>query len=60
MPDYIDIILNRMKEVSPNRLGEYQPFELCNLEYVDERLSAIEMHFDDSWIWGNRLIWYFF
>ncbi|VDN55036.1 unnamed protein product [Dracunculus medinensis] len=56
MPDYIDIILNRMKEVSPNRLGEYQPFELCNLEYVDERLSAIEMHFDDSWIWGNRLI----
>ncbi|KAK0421263.1 hypothetical protein QR680_015145 [Steinernema hermaphroditum] len=56
MPDYADLILNKMSDFSIVRLGSYQPFELCNLEYNDERMSAIEMHQDDMWIWGNRLI----
>lgn len=47
-----------MRAVSEEKLGSYQPFELCNLEYSDERLSAIDMHQDDMWIWGNRLIRY--
>lgn len=34
----------------------YQPFELCNLEYERSRLSGIEFHQDDMWIWGERLI----
>lgn len=38
------------------RLGNYQPFEMCNLEYDESKKSAIEMHQDDMWIWGNRLI----
>uniref|UniRef100_A0AC35TZ27 2OG-FeII_Oxy_2 domain-containing protein n=1 Tax=Rhabditophanes sp. KR3021 TaxID=114890 RepID=A0AC35TZ27_9BILA len=56
MPDYADIILNKMQQISDEKLGHYQPFELCNLEYDEERLSSIDMHKDDMWIWGNRLI----
>ncbi|CAG9536338.1 unnamed protein product [Cercopithifilaria johnstoni] len=56
MPGYIDIILNRMNSISSDLFGSYQPFELCNLEYSDDRWSAIEMHYDDTWIWGERLI----
>ena len=33
---------------------------MCNLEYEEEKKSAIEMHQDDMWIWGNRLIRYLF
>ncbi|KAH7731408.1 Protein F09F7.7 a [Aphelenchoides avenae] len=56
LPAYADFLLNKMRAVSEEKLGSYQPFELCNLEYSEERLSAIEMHQDDMWIWGNRLI----
>uniref|UniRef100_A0A914UYT9 Alpha-ketoglutarate-dependent dioxygenase AlkB-like domain-containing protein n=2 Tax=Plectus sambesii TaxID=2011161 RepID=A0A914UYT9_9BILA len=56
MPDYADLVLERMRALSPEKLGEYQPFELCNLEYDPNRQSAIEFHQDDMWIWGNRLI----
>lgn len=45
-----------MTEKSLGILKDYQPFELCNLEYHPERLSSIELHQDDTWIWGNRLI----
>uniref|UniRef100_A0A915AXC3 Fe2OG dioxygenase domain-containing protein n=1 Tax=Parascaris univalens TaxID=6257 RepID=A0A915AXC3_PARUN len=56
MPEYTDFILQRMEALSSDRLNAFQPFELCNLEYVESRQSAIELHFDDCWIWGNRLI----
>uniref|UniRef100_A0A0N5BWW6 2OG-FeII_Oxy_2 domain-containing protein n=1 Tax=Strongyloides papillosus TaxID=174720 RepID=A0A0N5BWW6_STREA len=56
MPDYSDMVLQRMKDISESKLGHYQPFELCNLEYDESRLSSIDMHKDDTWIWGNRLI----
>lgn len=58
MPSYIDVILNRMNSISSDLFGSYQPFELCNLEYRDDRWSNIEMHYDDTWIWGERLIWF--
>ncbi|VDM98204.1 unnamed protein product [Thelazia callipaeda] len=56
MPVYVDTILNKMNAVSHDLLGSYQPLELCNLEYDDSRWSTIEMHCDDTWIWGDRLI----
>lgn len=56
VPEYADYLLQRMSERSKGVLKEYQPFELCNLEYHPERLSSIELHKDDIWIWGNRLI----
>ncbi|GMT19281.1 hypothetical protein PFISCL1PPCAC_10578 [Pristionchus fissidentatus] len=56
MPDYADLLLDKMRNYDEKRLGEYIPFEMCNLEYEESRKSAIEMHQDDMWIWGNRLI----
>ncbi|CAO4369221.1 unnamed protein product [Caenorhabditis nigoni] len=56
MPEYADMLLNKMSEYDVTKLGNYQPFEMCNLEYEEVKKSAIEMHQDDMWIWGNRLI----
>uniref|UniRef100_A0A914YWF3 Alpha-ketoglutarate-dependent dioxygenase AlkB-like domain-containing protein n=1 Tax=Panagrolaimus superbus TaxID=310955 RepID=A0A914YWF3_9BILA len=56
VPEYADELLKKMNEKSNGILDSYQPFELCNLEYEPSRLSAIELHQDDMWIWGNRLI----
>uniref|UniRef100_A0A0K0DAQ1 2OG-FeII_Oxy_2 domain-containing protein n=1 Tax=Angiostrongylus cantonensis TaxID=6313 RepID=A0A0K0DAQ1_ANGCA len=56
MPEYADFLLEKMQSISAEKLGNYIPFEMCNLEYDQSKKSAIEMHFDDMWIWGNRLI----
>ncbi|CAJ0597673.1 unnamed protein product [Cylicocyclus nassatus] len=56
MPEYADMLLEKMRNVSEEKLGNYTPFEMCNLEYDETKKSAIEMHHDDMWIWGNRLI----
>ena len=37
-------------------LTGFVPVELCNLEYLPERGSAIDPHLDDSWLWGERLV----
>ena len=37
-------------------LKDFIPVELCNLEYIPERGSAIDPHFDDFWLWGERLV----
>lgn len=37
-------------------LKDFIPVELCNLEYTPERGSAIDPHFDDFWLWGERLV----
>ena len=34
----------------------FQPIELNILEYSPERGSHIAPHFDDFWIWGERII----
>ena len=34
----------------------FQPVELNILEYQEERGSHIAPHFDDFWIWGERII----
>lgn len=59
MPEYADLLLDKMTKYDERKLGNYQPFEMCNLEYEEVKKSAIEMHQDDMWIWGNRLIRYF-
>ncbi|WKY01148.1 hypothetical protein Q1695_015280 [Nippostrongylus brasiliensis] len=56
MPEYADMLLEKMRSISPEKLGNYIPFEMCNLEYDESKKSTIEMHYDDTWIWGNRLI----
>lgn len=37
-------------------LSDFVPVEQCHLEYTPERGSAIDPHFDDFWLWGERLV----
>ena len=37
-------------------LGDFEPVELCNLEYLPQRGAAIVAHKDDTWLWGERLV----
>ena len=39
-----------------NVLDNFIPVEQCHLEYTSERGSAIDPHFDDFWLWGERLV----
>ncbi|XP_046554091.1 alpha-ketoglutarate-dependent dioxygenase alkB homolog 4-like [Haliotis rubra] len=54
LPDFSQFLYERMKTVP--HLEDFIPVELCNLEYVPERGSAIDPHFDDFWLWGERLV----
>ena len=39
-----------------NQLSDFIPVEQCNLDYKPELGSSIDFHFDDLWLWGERLI----
>ena len=54
LPFYISEVVTKMKQLS--FLKDFYIVEQCNLEYVPERGSQIEPHFDDSWLWGERLV----
>ncbi|GFR57994.1 AlkB, alkylation repair homolog 4 [Elysia marginata] len=54
LPSYSQFLYERMKE--QKRLADFEPVELCNLEYCSDRGAHIDPHFDDSWLWGERLI----
>ncbi|XP_062816458.1 alpha-ketoglutarate-dependent dioxygenase alkB homolog 4 [Anolis carolinensis] len=47
-------IVERMQTFSV--LKGFSPVEQCNLDYGPERGSAIDPHWDDSWLWGERLV----
>ena len=54
LPLYSKQLVNRFAGYSC--LTGFVPVELCNLEYLPERGSAIDPHFDDWWLWGERLV----
>lgn len=54
LPEYSKDIYERMRKM--DILSDFKPVELCNLEYSSERGSSIEPHFDDFWLWGERLV----
>lgn len=54
LPAFSKAIVERFR--SDPGLANFEPVELCNLEYVPERGSSIDPHFDDNWLWGERLI----
>uniref|UniRef100_A0A914HVN3 Uncharacterized protein n=1 Tax=Globodera rostochiensis TaxID=31243 RepID=A0A914HVN3_GLORO len=58
LPDYVDHLLRWIseREGTMGLLDGFSPVELCNLEYSSERLSSIDLHKDDAWIWGERLV----
>ena len=55
LPLYIKEVWQRVQSRCPVLAG-FQAVELCNLEYDESRGSAIEPHFDDMWVWGERLV----
>lgn len=54
LPSYSKSIVRKL--LSIKGLEDFKTVELCNLEYVPERGSSIDPHFDDSWLWGERLV----
>ncbi|XP_069617423.1 alpha-ketoglutarate-dependent dioxygenase alkB homolog 4 [Ranitomeya imitator] len=54
LPSFSKILWERMKNHSV--LKGFLPVEQCNLDYNSHRGSAIDPHFDDSWLWGERLV----
>lgn len=39
-----------------SHLKDFEPVELCNLEYCQQRGAHIDAHLDDAWLWGERLV----
>lgn len=54
LPAYSEMMYHRMKTLEV--LKNFLPVEMCNLEYDPVRGSAIDPHFDDFWLWGERLV----
>lgn len=55
LPQFSKVLVERMWRIVP-LLSDFQPVELCNLEYTPDRGSSIDPHFDDFWVWGERLV----
>ncbi len=51
----VERLQNKLKQKNPES-ADFHPVELCNLEYVPDRGSAIVPHWDDRWLWGDRLV----
>ena len=54
LPAFSEALVARMKNTKV--LCDFEPVELCNLEYLPHRGAAIAAHKDDSWLWGERLV----
>ena len=54
LPPFSQPLYGRMQTV--DILKDFLPVEQCHLEYTPERGSAIDPHFDDFWLWGDRLV----
>ena len=56
LPYYSKFIIDRLNSLNIGIFDDFDPVELCNLKYDSERASCIDPHFDDTWLWGERLI----
>ncbi|XP_035225232.1 alpha-ketoglutarate-dependent dioxygenase alkB homolog 4-like, partial [Stegodyphus dumicola] len=53
-PRFTEPLVGKLQNLK--ELSDFQPVELCHLDYSPDRGSAIDPHIDDSWIWGERLV----
>ena len=56
LPHFSKLLIQRINSIDNVILKDFIPVELCNLKYTNERGSSIDPHFDDFWLWGDRLI----
>ncbi|XP_062600194.1 alpha-ketoglutarate-dependent dioxygenase alkB homolog 4-like [Saccostrea cucullata] len=54
LPNFSKPLYERMTLIEI--LKDFKPVEQCNLEYVPERGASIDPHYDDFWLWGERLV----
>ena len=54
LPGYSQYLRDRLAGLG--ELTDFIPVEQCNLDYKPELGSSIDFHFDDFWLWGERLI----
>lgn len=55
-PDFAVRLFDRMHTNHSDLMNDFIPVEFCILEYTPERGSYIRPHYDDFWVWGDRLI----
>ena len=55
-PSFAVDLFGRMLSKHPGLFDMFAPVEFCLLEYTPERGSYIRPHYDDMWIWGDRLV----
>lgn len=56
LPTYTnESILLRLKNLHPV-LNSFEPVEVNILEYEAGKGSNIDFHFDDFWMWGERIV----
>ena len=51
---YSKIIIDKLVEIP--LLKTFEPVEVNILEYLEDRGSNIDFHFDDFWLWGERIV----
>lgn len=54
LPMYSEKIVQRLQCIKA--LSDFKPVEMCNLDYNPSKGAGIDPHFDDSWLWGERLV----
>lgn len=55
-PQFAVNLFERMSIEHQDLMADFVPVEFCILEYTQERGSYIRPHYDDMWIWGDRLV----
>lgn len=55
-PKFAVNLFTRMQTNHNQLMKDFVPVEFCILEYTPERGSYIRPHYDDKWIWGDRLV----
>ena len=55
LPNFSQFFVERLKK-DVLQLENFQPVELCNLDYSPERGASIDPHIDDTWLWGEHLV----
>lgn len=53
-PSHSRALVDRLQTVQV--LSDFCAVEMCNLNYEPSKGAAIDPHYDDFWLWGQRLV----